>query len=94
MKLPDPEKALKLYYEKTEIDNAEIRELFDCNISTATRLKKQVREEMAKTGVKTWLPKNVDVQTAFKVWHIDVDSLEKRLAKLVSLKNKGVIKSE
>ena len=94
MKLPDAEKALKLYYTKTEIDNADIRELFDCNISTATRLKNQVRAEMAKIGVKTWLPKNIDVQTAFKVWRIDVETLEKKLTKLVSLKNKGVIKSE
>lgn len=91
MKLPDPEKALKLYYTKTEIDNADIRELFNCNISTATRLKNQVRVEMAKTGVKTWLPKNVDVQTAYKVWHIDVDNLEKRLVKLTKLKSAGVI---
>lgn len=91
MKLPDPEKALKLYYTKTEIDNADIRELFDCNISTATRLKNQVRVEMAKTGVKTWLPKNVDVQTAYKVWHIDVDNLEKKLVKLTKLKSAGVI---
>lgn len=91
MKLPDPEKALKLYYTKTEIDNADIRELFDCNISTATRLKNQVKVEMAKTGVKTWLPKNVDVQTAYKVWHIDVDNLEKRLVKLTKLKSAGVI---
>ena len=91
MKLPDPEKALKLYYTKTEIDNADIRELFDCNISTATRLKNQVRVEMAKAGVKTWLPKNVDVQTAYKVWHIDVDNLEKRLVKLTKLKSAGVI---
>lgn len=94
MKLPDAEKALTLYYTKSEIDNADIRELFDCNISTATRLKKQVRAEMAKTGVKTWLAKNVDTQTAFKVWQIDVDALERKLTKLVSLKNKGVIKSE
>ena len=91
MKLPDAEKALKLYYTKSEIDNADIRELFDCNISTATRLKNQVRVEMAKTGVKTWLPKNVDVQTAYKVWHIDVDNLEKRLVKLTKLKSAGVI---
>lgn len=91
MKLPDPEKALKLYYTKTEIDNADIRELFDCNISTATRLKNQVRVEMAKTGVKTWLPKNIDVQTAYKVWHIDVDNLEKRFVKLTKLKSAGVI---
>ena len=47
MKLPDPEKALELYYTKTEINNAEIRELFSCNSTTATRLKKSVQAAMA-----------------------------------------------
>lgn len=94
MKMPDAEKALKLYYEKTEIDSAEIRELFNCNSTTATRLKKQVQAEMAKTGVKTWMPRNVDVQTAYKVWCIDVDNLERKLAKLQKLKSAGIIKNK
>lgn len=92
MKLPDPEKAIELYYTKTEIDNAEIRELFSCNSTTATRLKKSVQEEMARKEVRTWLPKNIDVKTAFDVWCINVEDLEKRLAKLQKLRNAGVLK--
>ncbi len=94
MKIPDSEKALKLYYEKTEINSAEIRELFDCNPTTATRLKKQVREEMAKTGVKTWIPSNIDIRTAYMVWHIDVEVLEKKLEKLQRLKKQGIVRQE
>ena len=92
MKMPNPEKALKLYYTQTEINNAEIRELFSCNSTTATRLKRSVQDEMSKTGVRTWLPGNIDVKTAFKVWRINVDDMEQRLLKLQKLKNAGVLK--
>lgn len=94
MKLPDPEKALEMYYTKTEINNAEIRELFSCNSTTATRLKRSVQDEMAKTGVRTWLPGNIDVITAFKVWCIDVDRCEKHLIKLQKLRSMGVLKND
>lgn len=92
MKMPNPEKALKLYYTQTEINNAEIRELFSCNSTTATRLKKSVFDVMAERNVRTWLPGNIDVKTAFDVWKIDVDLLEKHLLKLQKLKNAGVLK--
>ena len=94
MKLPDPEKALELYYTKTEINNAEIRELFSCNSTTATRLKKSVQAAMAAKDkpVRTWLPGNIDVKTAFEVWCIDVDDMEKHLLKLQKLRNAGVLK--
>lgn len=94
MKLPDPEKALELYYTKTEINNVEIRYLFSCNSTTATRLKRSVQDEMSKTGVKTWLPGNIDVKTAFKVWCINVDDMEKRLLKLQKLRSMGVLKDD
>lgn len=92
MKLPDPEKAIEMYYTMTEINNAEIRYLFSCNSTTATRLKRSVQDEMSKTGVRTWLPGNIDVKTAFKVWRINVDDMEKRLLKLQKLRNAGVLK--
>ena len=94
MKLPDPEKALELYYTKTEINNAEIRELFSCNSTTATRLKRSVQEAMAAKEVRTWLPGNIDVKTAFDVWCIDIDQCEKHLIKLQKLRSLGVLKSD
>lgn len=92
MKLPDPERALTLYYTQTEINNAEIRKLFSCNSTTATRLKRSVQEEMTKRQVRTWLPGNIDVKTAFEVWHIDVELIEKQLLKLQKLRSAGVLK--
>ncbi len=92
MKLPDPVKALELYYTQTEINSAEIKKLFSCNGTTATRLKRSVQEEMSKRNVRTWLPGNIDVKTAFEVWHLDVELLEKHILKLQRLKNLGVIK--
>ena len=92
MKLPDPKKALELYYTKTEINNAEIRELFSCNSTTATRLKRSVQYVMAERKVRTWLPGNIDVKTAYEVWCIDVEHLEKQLTKLQKLRNSGVLK--
>ena len=96
MKLPDPEKTLELYYTKTEINNAEIRELFSCNSTTATRLKKSVQAAMAAKDkpVRTWLPGNIDVKTAFEVWCIDIEQCEKRLVKLQKLRSMGVLKND
>ena len=90
MKSPDAEKALHIYYTKTEIGSADIRRLFDCSASTATRLKKEVAKEMAKNQVRTWLPGNVSVRVAYEVWLIDVAELEKKLVKLQKLRNLGI----
>ena len=94
MKRPDPEKALRLYYTATEISSAEIKELFSCSGRTATSLKRKVQEKMAEQGVRTWIPGNVDVKTAYTVWKIDVVELEKMLTKLRKLRAAGVIADE
>ena len=91
MQMPDIKKALELYYTKTEISSADIRDLFGCCPSTATKLKTDVKKAMAQEEIRTWLPNNVDIETAYKVWHIDINELEKKLAKLNKLKNAQVI---
>lgn len=45
MKSPDAEKALHIYYTKTEIGSADIRRLFDCSASTDTRHKRKKYEQ-------------------------------------------------
>lgn len=91
MQMPDIKKALELYYTKTEISSADIRSLFGCCPATATKLKAQVKKAMAEKEIRTWLPGNVDIKTAYEVWHIDVEELEKRLAKLSKLKKSQII---
>lgn len=92
MKTPNIASAVQLYYEKTEIGTAEIRELFSCGSNTAVRLKKQAQQRMAEQGVKTWDPKAVDLQCAYSAWGLDIDKLTAKLTRLRTLQKKGVLK--
>lgn len=56
------------------------------------KIKKAVKEEMAKRGVKSWLPHSVNTEIAYEVWGIDIDNFEKRLKKLRTLYGKDVRK--
>lgn len=90
MRSPDIEMAVRLYYEKPEITNADIKELFSTGETQTIKIKKAVKEEMAKRGVKSWLPHSVNTEIAYEVWGIDIDNFEKRLKKLRTLYGKDV----
>ena len=64
MRSPDIEMAVRLYYEKPEITNADIKELFSTGETQTIKIKKAVKEEMAKRGVKSWLPHSVNTEIA------------------------------
>lgn len=85
MKTPDVATAVRLYYEKSELTNADIAELFSTAETQTIKIKKMAKTEMAKRGVKSWLPYSVNTKIAFEVWGIDIDEYEKRLKKLRSL---------
>ena len=78
MRSPDIEMAVRLYYEKPE--------------TQTIKIKKAVKEEMEKRGVKSWLPHSVNTEIAYEVWGIDIDNFEKRLKKLRTLYGKDVRK--
>lgn len=80
------------FYEKPEITNADIKELFGTGETQTIKIKKAVKEEMAKRGVKSWLPHSVNTEIAYEVWGIDIDNFEKRLKKLRTLYGKDVRK--
>lgn len=92
MRSPDIEMAVRLYYEKPEITNADIKELFSTGEMQTIKIKKAVKEEMEKRGVKSWLPHSVNTEIAYEVWGIDIDNFEKRLKKLRTLYGKDVRK--
>ncbi|UVX37090.1 MAG: hypothetical protein [Bacteriophage sp.] len=92
MRSPDIEMAVRLYYEKSEINNKDIRKLFGTGETRTIALKKPVLAEMAKRGVKSWLPHSVNTEIAYEVWGIDIDNFEKRLKKLRTLYGKDVRK--
>ena len=83
--LPPLEKAVKMYYSKTELTSRDIRELFSCAPSTACRIKQQVLEVMAERKVHCWTPGAVSTKIAYETWGIDIDDYEKRLLKLRKL---------
>ena len=85
-KQPDIEKALKIYYSLPEIGTKEIKDLFGVGSTCATSMKKKVREEMAKRGVRNYYPNTIKTNIAFEVWGLDIDDLERRLKALRRLK--------
>lgn len=86
MKQPDIETAVKMYYSKIEIGTKDIRELFGVGATCATDMKKKVREEMAKRGVRNYYPNSIKTDIAFEVWGLDIEELERRLKALRRLK--------
>ena len=79
MRSPDVETALRLYYEKPELTNADIKELFGTAQTKTSALKKQVKQEMNKRNIKSWLPHSVNTRIAYEVWGIDIPEFEERL---------------
>lgn len=84
--LPRQDIAIKMYYEKTELSNSDIKELFGgVSSSTISRLKNKVKDKMVEEGVYTWQPSNVNTKIAFKVWNLNVEEMEKNYRKLKRL---------
>ena len=80
------EKALRIFYENSEIGNKEIAYLFG-NRSTATisKLKKIVKIEMIKKDVPIFNANKINTVIAYGVWGINVIDLEKRMKKIKEL---------
>lgn len=81
------EDAVRLYYEKSELTNNDIKQLFDVHSSaTIAKLKNLARERMAEENIPAWDSRNVNTAVAYSVWGLQIDNLEKRLKKLRELK--------
>lgn len=75
--------AIRIYYSRIEVSNADIRELFGPISSvTITKLKKVAADLMNQEDVPMWNSRCVNTETAFKAWGIDIQSLERRRDKL------------
>ncbi len=87
--ITDIETAIRLYYERIELSNADIRELFgDLSPATISKLKKKAREIMSRENIPEWSAQNVNTEAAFKAWGLDISDLERRYKKLSSIKKK------
>lgn len=80
------ENTLKLYYEKVELCNRDILELFgDLSTATVSRLKSKAREQMTADGVPSWSGFGVNTESAYQAWGIKIDDIEARYKKLREL---------
>lgn len=81
------ESAVRIFYEKSELTNNDIKQLFDVHSSaTITKLKNLARKRMAEENITVWDARNVNTATAYKSWGLQIDDLEQRLRKLRELK--------
>ena len=75
--------AVRLFYERFELSNKDIKELFGVTGSnTVTRLKNQALQLMAEKGRQPWSKECVNTECAYEAWGLDITELEKRYAKL------------
>lgn len=81
----DLRNCLRIYYTHPEIGNSEIMELFGVGRATATTLKKSVRKAQIENNIMVLDKTNVHTETAFKVWGIDIEDIERRVKKLEKL---------
>lgn len=75
--------AIKLYYERIELSNADIRSLFG-NLSSCTvaKLKDMARQKMIENNVPIWNAQRVNTEAAYEAWGLNIDDLERRYEKL------------
>lgn len=80
------ETAIRLYYEKIELYNGDIRELFGKVSGTKiARLKELGREVMRKSDIPSWNARAVNTQAAYEAWGLEIDDLERRYNRLKKL---------
>lgn len=80
------ETAIRLFYERTELDNADIQRLFGkLSSATISRLKRKARDKMVENSTPVWDSRRVNTVQAFSAWGLSIDDLEHRYKKLKEL---------
>lgn len=84
----DIEFAVRLYYERIWLENADIKNLFNVNSSsTITKYRREVLNYFADKNINPLHRNNkLDTWRAYEAWGLDIEELEKRLRKLQKLK--------
>lgn len=80
------ETAIRLYYERIELTNSDIRELFGpLANSTIKRLKEKAELLMVDRNITVWNAQRVNTEIAYEAWGLDIAKLEYSLDKLRAL---------
>lgn len=77
------EVAVKLYYDKLALTSKDITTLFPrISKTTVQRLKELARDTAAKHNLMQFSSKSVLTEPAYEAWGLNIDALERRLAKI------------
>lgn len=81
------EDAIRIYYERIELTNNDIKAIFGTDHGSATfaKLKRKAREVMAQENTPVWNAAYVNTEAAYKAWGLDINDLERRWKKLQAL---------
>lgn len=80
--IPCIKKAIYIYYAKIELATRDIRNLFSCCSTTATRLKNIAMEHITEQKIPIWDAGRVNTKAAYEAWGLDIKDLEERQKKL------------
>ncbi len=82
------ETALRLYYERTELTNTDIYELFGkIGSHTVSKLKKKAWELINERKTPIWNAARVNTEVAYEAWGLDIENLERRWKKLKAMED-------
>ena len=80
------ETAIRLYYEKNELSNADIQMLFGHLANdTVSKLKHKARELMQERNTPVWNASRVNTEVAYESWGLEISKLEYRWKKLKAM---------
>ncbi|MBD5128658.1 MAG: hypothetical protein HDT43_01850 [Ruminococcaceae bacterium] len=78
--------AIRLFYERTELNNSDIEQLFGkLSSATVSRLKNKARQRMVELGTPAWNSNCVNTRVSYEAWGLDIQDLESRYKKLKEL---------
>lgn len=85
--IQDLERTVEIYYQRNELSNSDIMEIFSKHSSaTLAKLKNIAREKAVTENIAVWNARNVNTASAFRAWGLDIADLEMRVRKLRELK--------
>lgn len=84
------EAAIRIYYERIELSNSDIREIFGEKRGGATiaKLKNKAREVMRENNRPVWNAQLVNTEDAYTAWGLDINDLERRWKKIQAMERK------
>ena len=80
------ETAIRLYYQRIELSNSDIRELFG-KLAPATikSLKNKALAIMTERNTPVWNAQRVNAEIAYEAWGLNIADLERRFKKLKAM---------